>query len=338
MRVFVTGGLGFIGSHTCVELLNAGYDVAVLDNLSNSDKSVVDRIEQIAGRKIIFFEGDVRERTCIQVAFTKFSPDAVIHFAGLKAVGDSVQQPLRYYNWNVAASITLFQVMAETNVKTLVFSSSATVYGHPATTLINESSPIMPTSPYGHSKAMIEQILADMVNADSTWRIARLRYFNPAGAHKSGLLGECPKGTPSNLMPYIAQVAAGKLPELKIFGGDYNTPDGTGVRDYIHVMDLADGHVAALTYLGQQAGLITVNFGTGCGYSVLEMVLAVERISGKKVPYRIVERRTGDAEECVADVSKAMSLLGWNARYGLDEICCDLLKWETNQFRQATVI
>lgn len=329
MKILVTGGLGFIGSHTCVSLLDAGYVVAVLDNLSNSDIGVLQRIEQITGHLPVFFEGDVRDSARLQAVFAEFEPNAVIHFAGLKAVGESVEHPLRYYEWNVAGSITLFQVMAQSNVRILVFSSSATVYGNPRTVPIDESAPVAPANPYGHSKAIIEQILADMSGSDSTWRIARLRYFNPVGAHKSGLIGECPIGIPNNLLPFISQVAIGKLDGLKIYGGDYNTPDGTGVRDYIHVVDLADGHLAALNYLVKQEGLLTVNLGTGSGHSVLEMVRAFERVSGKRVPYQIVERRAGDIAQCVADVSKARSLLGWQTRLGLDEMCRDLWHWQS---------
>jgi UDP-glucose 4-epimerase len=329
VRILVTGGLGFIGSHTCVSLLDAGYVVAVLDNLSNSDRGVLQRIEQITRRAPVFFEGDVRDSARLQAVFAEFEPDAVIHFAGLKAVGESVEQPLRYYEWNVAGSITLFQVMAQSNVKMLVFSSSATVYGNPRAVPIDENASVAPTNPYGYSKAAIEQILADISVSDSTWRIARLRYFNPVGAHNSGLIGEFPSGIPNNLMPYISQVAIGKLDRLKIYGGDYNTPDGTGVRDYIHVVDLADGHLAALKYLVKQEGLLTVNLGTGSGRSVLEMVRAFERISGKRVPYQIVERRVGDIAQCVAEVSKAQKLLGWQTKFGLDEMCRDLWQWQS---------
>lgn len=329
MRILVTGGLGYIGSHTCVAFLDAGHDVAVLDNLSNSDKVVVARITQITGRNPIFFEGDIRDSVFLRAVFADFQPEAVVHFAGLKAVGESVEQPLRYYEWNVSGSIALLQVMAQTGLKKLIFSSSATVYGKPSSVPIAEDAPIAPTNPYGHSKAIVEQILDDMVSCDPTWRIARLRYFNPVGAHKSGLIGECSSGTPNNLMPYISQVAIGKLDELKIFGGDYNTPDGTGVRDYIHVMDLANGHLAALNYLVKQVGLLTVNLGTGCGYSVLEMVSAYERASGKTVPYRIVERRAGDVCQCYAEVSKARSLLDWQAEFGLGTMCLDSWRWQT---------
>ena len=328
--VLVTGGLGFVGSHTSVELLNSGYDVVIVDNLYNSTLSVVDNIEKITGRNVTFIEGDVRDKDQLRAVFAEFRPDAVMHFAGLKAVGESVEQPLRYYEWNVSASVTLFQVMEEADVKALVFSSSATVYGHLSSSPIYEEAPVTPTNPYGNSKAIIEQILADMVNTDPTWRIARLRYFNPVGAHPSALIGERPKGVPNNLMPYVAQVAAGKLPELKVFGIDYNTPDGTGVRDYIHVVDLAEGHISALNYLRNQSGLLTVNLGTGRGNSVFDMISAMEQVSGKSIPYCVAERRSGDVAECVADVSRAYNLLGWKAKLGLDEMCRDLWRWQTS--------
>lgn len=331
LRVLVTGGLGFVGSHVSVELLNSGHDLVIVDNLYNSTLSVVDKIKKITGRNVAFFEGDVRDKNLLRSIFAEFQPDAVMHFAGLKSVGESVLQPLRYYEWNVSASVTLLQVMKEADVKTLVFSSSATVYGHLFSSPVDEEAPISPTNPYGNSKAIIEQIVADMVNTDPTWSVARLRYFNPVGAHPSALIGEKPKGVPNNLMPYVAQVAAGTLPELKVFGIDYNTPDGTGIRDYIHVVDLAEGHVAALNYLQNKSGLLTINLGTGRGHSVLDMIGAMERVSGKRVPYRVVERRSGDVAQCVADVSRAFNLLGWEAKLELDEICRDLWRWQTSQ-------
>ena len=329
MRILVTGGAGYIGSHTCVALLDEGYEVAILDNLSNSSMEAVERIKLIAKRRPDFFNADVREQVAVELVFDKFKPDAVIHFAGLKSVGESVQDPLRYYDWNVTGSLTLFQVMAKRDVKTLIFSSSASVYGDAADVPIRESAPIAPANPYGQSKAMIERILADLVAADSEWRVARLRYFNPMGAHESGLIGEDPNGVPNNLSPYISQVAVGKLNELKIFGGDYPTPDGTGVRDYIHVMDLALGHLAALNHLARAQGLLTLNLGTGRGCSVLEMVTAFEKACGKPVPYRVVDRRPGDVAQSFADPSEAARTLGWSTRWNLDDMCRDAWRWQS---------
>lgn len=329
MRILVTGGAGYIGSHTCVALLGEGYEVAILDNLSNSSMEAIERIKLIAKRRPDFFNADVREQVAVELVFDKFKPDAVIHFAGLKSVGESVQDPLRYYDWNVTGSLTLFQVMAKRGVKTLIFSSSASVYGDAADVPIRENAPIAPANPYGQSKAMIERILADLVAADSEWRVARLRYFNPMGAHESGLIGEDPNGVPNNLSPYISQVAVGKLNELKIFGGDYPTPDGTGVRDYIHVMDLALGHLAALNHLARAQGLLTLNLGTGRGCSVLEMVAAFEKACGKPVPYRVVDRRPGDVAQSFADPSEAARTLGWSTRWNLDDMCRDAWRWQS---------
>ncbi|OIQ87101.1 UDP-glucose 4-epimerase [mine drainage metagenome] len=329
MRILVTGGAGYIGSHTVVALLEAGHQVAVLDNLSNSDIAVINRVKQITGKSPAFFKADVRDGSALGNIFSHFRPEAVIHFAGLKAVGESVQQPLRYYEWNVGGSVALFQAMDQAGVRTLIFSSSATVYGDPKEVPIPENAPIAPTSPYGHSKAMIEQVLADVAAANPEWRIARLRYFNPVGAHESGLIGESPNDVPNNLMPYISQVAVGKLNELRIFGGDYATEDGTGVRDYIHVMDLAQGHMAALDFLEGQTGLHTINLGTGRGCSVLEIVKAFEKASGQHVPYRIVERRPGDVALCFSDPSEAERLLGWKARYSLEDMCRDAWRWQS---------
>lgn len=329
MRVLVTGGSGYIGSHTCVALLEAGHEVAILDNLSNSRIEVIERIKLITKHTPVFFNVDVRDQAAVETVFASFHPEAVIHFAGLKAVGESLQNPLRYYEWNVSGSVVLFQVMKQNNVKRLVFSSSANVYGDATEIPIRENTHIAPTNPYGQSKAMIEQILADLMVSDIEWRIASLRYFNPMGAHESGLIGEDPNGVPSNLPPYISQVAVGKLNELQIFGGDYCTPDGTGVRDYIHVMDLAFGHLAALDYLLRERGMLTVNLGTGHGYSVLEMVRAFEKASGKKVPYRIVEKRFGDVAQSFADASKAEQLIGWKARFGLEKMCGDAWRWQS---------
>ena len=329
MKILVTGGLGYIGSHTYVVLLENGHDVAILDNLSNSSINVVDRLKQLTQKAPIFFNVDVREQDAVEAVFDSFQPDAVIHFAGLKSVGESLKDPLRYYEWNVSGSLALFQVMKKRNVKRLVFSSSANVYGDAMEVPIPESTCIAPTNPYGQSKAMIEQILADLVDTDTGWRIARLRYFNPMGAHPSGVIGEDPNGAPNNLPPYISQVAVGQRDELRIFGGDYSTPDGTGVRDYIHVMDLAVGHLAALDYLSKEDGMLTVNLGTGRGYSVLEMVKAFEMASGNSVPYRIVDRRPGDVAISYADPREAERLLGWKANLGLHEMCRDAWYWQS---------
>jgi UDP-glucose 4-epimerase len=326
-KYLVTGGLGYIGSHTCVELLDAGHDVRVVDNLSNSKRAVLDRIEAICGRRPEFVKADIRDRGAMAVALT--GREAVIHFAGLKAVGESVEQPLRYYRNNVEGSIALFDAMAETGVKTIVFSSSATVYGDPASVPIREDAPLSATNPYGRSKLIIEDILRDVARADPDWRIALLRYFNPVGAHVSGLIGEDPNGIPNNLMPYVAQVAVGKLACLSVFGDDYPTPDGTGVRDYIHVVDLAKGHLAALEALERQGGLLTVNLGTGRGYSVLDMVRAFEAASGRRVAYRIAPRRAGDIATCYADPTLAAGLLGWRAEKGLQEMCVDAWRWQS---------
>ncbi len=327
--ILVTGGVGYIGSHTVGELLGAGFDVFVIDNLCNSRASVLDRIGSIAGRVPDFVQMDVRDRAGLRQLFADHRFDAVIHFAGLKAVGESVAQPLSYYDNNVGGSIVLFEVMAEAGVKTLVFSSSATVYGDPHRVPICEDFPLSATNPYGRSKLMIEDMLRDLAHSDPSWRIALLRYFNPVGAHSSGLIGEDPNGIPNNLMPFVAQVAAGRLPELSVFGADYPTPDGTGVRDYIHVVDLAQGHLAALHVLADRsAGVLTVNLGTGRGYSVLEMVRAFEKASGRSIPYRLVDRRPGDVATCYADPSKAAELFGWRAQRGIDEMCADTWRWQ----------
>ena len=323
----VTGGLGYIGSHTCVELLGAGHRVTVIDNLSNSKPAVLERIERIVGKRPSFVEADIRNHAALTEALA--GCEAVIHFAGLKAVGESVSKPIDYYSNNVAGSIALFAAMAQTGVKTLVFSSSATVYGDPHAVPIREHFPLSATNPYGRSKLMIEDILRDVAKADSAWRIALLRYFNPVGAHASGLIGEDPNGIPNNLMPFVAQVAVGKLDRLSVFGSDYPTPDGTGVRDYIHVVDLARGHLAALGSLERDGGLLTVNLGTGRGYSVLEMVAAFEQASGRSVPYRIAPRRPGDIACCYADPALAERLLGWRAGHDLDRMCRDAWRWQS---------
>ncbi len=328
MRILVTGGAGYIGSHTCVELLNAGYDVVVVDNLRNSKIAALERVEKITGKKVDFIQLDLRERDKLNEVFERFSIDAVLHFAGLKAVGESVQIPLEYYENNVHGTIVLCQVMQVHNIRKLVFSSSATVYGSPEQMPIREDFPIAPLNPYGHSKAMIEQILRDLYISDPTWQVTLLRYFNPVGAHPSGLIGEDPNGIPNNLFPFITQVAVGRLPYLRVFGNDYPTPDGTGIRDYIHVVDLALGHLSALEKL-IQPGVYTYNLGTGRGYSVLEVVSAFERACGKPIPYRIVERRPGDAAVSFADPSLAQKELGWFARRSLDDMCQDAWRWQS---------
>jgi UDP-glucose 4-epimerase len=323
----VTGGTGYIGSHAAVELLSVGHDVFIVDNLSNSKPSVLERIARIAGRRPGFAQIDVRDRAGLRRLFAERRFDAVIHFAGLKAVGESVAKPLAYYDNNVSGSVALFDCMGEAGVKTIVFSSSATVYGDPASVPVREDFPLAATNPYGRCKLMIEEILRDLQKADPAWRVALLRYFNPAGAHASGMIGEDPDGVPNNLMPYIAQVAVGRLPELPVYGGDYPTPDGTGVRDFVHVVDLARGHLAALDAL-RQPGVLTVNLGTGRGYSVLEMVRAFAVASGKPVPYRIVARRPGDIARCYADPALARRLLGWQTQFGLEAMCADTWRWQ----------
>ena len=328
MKILVTGGLGYIGSHTCVELMAAGHDVVVIDNLSNSKRSVHERVCGIAGKDFVFLEVDVRDRPAVEAVFAQHGIDAVIHFAGLKAVGESVSQPLRYYDNNVTGSLVLFESMAKFGVKTLVFSSSATVYGDPASVPIFEHFPLSATNPYGRSKLMIEEMLRDVVLADSSWRIALLRYFNPVGAHESGLIGEDPNGIPNNLLPYIAQVADGRREMLSVYGGDYPTVDGTGMRDYIHVVDLALGHVKTLDKLAAVTGVYTYNLGTGRGNSVLEMVRAFEQASGKAVPYKIVARRAGDIASCYADAGLAERELGWKAERDIAQMCTDSWRWQ----------
>jgi UDP-glucose 4-epimerase len=329
MKILVTGGMGYIGSHTVVELLNAGYDVVVVDNLSNAQASVQDRIEKIAGRKFEFAEADIRDRAAMERVFGAHQVGAVIHFAGLKAVGESVAQPLRYYDNNVSGSVVLFETMAKFGVKTVVFSSSATVYGDPASVPILESFPLSATNPYGRSKLMIEDILRDLFKAEPDWRIALLRYFNPVGAHESGLIGEEPNGIPNNLVPYIAQVANGQREKLSVYGGDYPTPDGTGMRDYIHVVDLAIGHVKTLDKLATAPGVVTYNLGTGRGNSVLEMVQAFEKACGKPIPYQVVARRPGDIAKCYADPSRARDELGWTAERDIAQMCADSWRYQT---------
>lgn len=330
MKVLVTGGAGYIGSHTTLALLQAGFDLVVLDNLSNSSAKSLSRVAKIAGRSATFVVGDLRDSTLLGRLFAEHSVDAVLHFAGVKAVGESVVQPLRYYDNNVHGSQVLLQAMADAGVFSFVFSSSATVYGDPAQMPISETCPVgQPTNPYGRSKLMVEDMLRDLAISDPRWRIAILRYFNPVGAHESGLIGEDPNGIPDNLIPYIAQVAVGKLPELSVFGNDYPTHDGTGVRDYIHVADLAEGHLRALEALQARFGAHVWNLGTGQGYSVLDMVRAFEAASGKPVPYRIAPRRPGDIATCYADPSKAERELGWKAHRGLDEMMRDAWRWQS---------
>ncbi len=328
--MLVTGGAGYIGSHTCVVLLEAGVEVVVVDNLDNSSEESLRRVEQITGKKPIFYKEDIRNKAAMAKIFANEKPSSVIHFAGLKAVGESVEKPLEYYDNNVTGTLALLEVMRDAGVKTIVFSSSATVYGDPASVPIKEDFPLSATNPYGRSKLIIEDMLRDINLPDESWKIALLRYFNPVGAHESGLIGEDPNGIPNNLMPYVSQVAVGKLPKLNVFGGDYATKDGTGVRDYIHVVDLAKGHLAALKALTSWRGNkpLTVNLGTGQGYSVLDMVKAFENASGKKVPYEIVARRPGDIAECFADPAYAKEILGWEAEFGVERMCEDGWRWQ----------
>ncbi len=331
MAILVTGGVGFIGSHTVVELQNAGYDVVILDNLCNASPKVIDRIEAITGKKAPFYKVDIRDRKGLEEIFAKEKIDSCIHFAGLKAVGESVQKPLEYYDNNISGTLTLLEVMRENGCKNIIFSSSATVYGDPAFVPITEECPKgVCTNPYGWTKSMLEQIMTDMQKADPEWNVVLLRYFNPIGAHKSGTMGENPNGIPNNLMPYITQVAVGIREELGVFGNDYDTPDGTGVRDYIHVVDLALGHVKALKKIEENAGLSIYNLGTGQGYSVLEVVHNFEEASGVKIPYSIRPRREGDIATCYADASKAKAELGWEAQYGIKEMCEDSWRWQKN--------
>ena len=327
--ILLTGGAGYIGSHAAIEFIKAGYSVVVLDNLSNSKQEAVKRTQALAGVNFDFIEGDIRDRALLDKVFAQYDIKSVVHFAGLKAVGESVQQPLRYYDNNVNGSLVLFEAMTAANVHTIVFSSSATVYGDPHTVPIKEDFPLSTTNPYGASKLMIENILRDVHVANPQWRIALLRYFNPTGAHESGLIGEDPNGIPNNLMPYIAQVASGKRAALQVFGGDYATHDGTGVRDYIHVTDLVKGHVKALQYLEQHQELITVNLGTGKGYSVLDMLKAMEQAANKTIPYQITDRRAGDIAACYADPEYAFNKIGWKAEFDQQAMCQDTWRWQS---------
>ncbi|MBC7697515.1 MAG: UDP-glucose 4-epimerase GalE [Bacteroidia bacterium] len=330
MTILITGGAGYIGSHTCLQILEAGYDIVVMDNFSNSQVESLNRIQTIAGKKIPFIKADVRDKEALRAIFKDYPITAVIHFAGLKAVGESTEKPQLYYDNNVVGSLNLFEVMRESNVKNIVFSSSATVYGDPASVPIQEDFPLSATNPYGRTKLMVEDILRDLHVADNSWRVALLRYFNPIGAHSSGLIGEDPNGIPNNLLPYVAQVAVGRLAKLRIFGNDYATHDGTGVRDYIHVMDLADGHVAALNYLIKNEALLTLNLGTGIGYSVLDVVNAFSKVSGKDIPYEFLARRQGDVAINYADATEAKCRLNWVATRNLEEMCADTWKWQSN--------
>jgi len=329
MKILVTGGAGYIGSHTVVLLVEAGYEVVIFDNFCNSSRESIRRVEKIVGKTLTVVEGDIRSKDDLEKVFNSHNIDAVIHFAGLKAVGESVEQPMRYYDNNIGGTITLCEVMAKHNCKSIIFSSSATVYGDPHTTPILENFPTSATNPYGRSKLFVEEILRDFYVSDNEWKVVLLRYFNPVGAHASGTIGEDPNGIPNNLMPFIAQTAVGKRDHLSVFGDDYDTPDGTGVRDYIHVVDLAQGHLNALDRLTDFSEPMTINLGTGKGYSVLEMVKAFERASGKKVPFKIVERRAGDIATCFADPSYAKELLDWKAKRGIEEMCEDSWRWQS---------
>ncbi|WP_027701419.1 UDP-glucose 4-epimerase GalE [Metaclostridioides mangenotii] len=328
MTVLVTGGAGYIGSHTCIELLEAGHNVVIVDNLCNSNKIVVDRIEELSGKKPVFYEFDVTNVEKMETVFREQKIDSIIHFAALKAVGESVKKPIEYYSNNLISTLVLFDLMKAFNVKNFVFSSSATVYGEPETCPILEDFPLSVTNPYGRTKLIIEEMLTDIYKSDHSFNIALLRYFNPVGAHKSGRIGEEPNGIPNNLMPYITKVAIGTLQELSVFGRDYPTHDGTGVRDYIHVLDLASGHVKALEKLRENPGLVIYNLGTGKGYSVIDLVKAFSEASGKDIPYKITDRRDGDVAICYADSSKAYKELGWKAKYELDEMCQDSWRWQ----------
>lgn len=327
--VLVTGGAGYIGSHACVEIVSAGHQVVVMDNLQNSSSEAIERVSHIAGQTIRFYQADIRDKGALDEVFKAYPIGAVMHFAGLKAVGESVARPLDYYNNNVGGSIALFEAMMRHGVGQIVFSSSATVYGQPRSVPIREDAPFDAANPYGRTKVMIEQILGDVAQACPSWRVAVLRYFNPVGAHESGLIGEDPRGIPNNLMPYISQVAVGRREYLSVWGSDYPTPDGTGVRDYIHVVDLAKGHVAALARLNHIKGVVTYNLGTGCGYSVLEVIRAFELATGKAIPYRLADRRAGDVPVCFANPQKAEVELGWRARKGLSEMCGDSWRWQS---------
>lgn len=330
MTILLTGGAGYIGSHTCLQLLEMGHDVVVVDNLSNSQLESVYRVMNISGKEFPFINADIRNKNAMRSVFKKHSISAAIHFAGLKAVGESNENPLQYYDNNVVGTLNLLEVMSEFNVKTIVFSSSATVYGDPETLPIKEDFPLSTTNPYGRTKLMVEDILRDLHCSDNSWRIALLRYFNPIGAHSSGLIGEDPNGIPNNLLPYVTQVAVGRLSKLRVFGNDYATHDGTGVRDYIHVMDLADGHVDAVNYLFENQAMITVNLGTGQGYSVLDVINTFSKVSKKEIPFEILPRRLGDVAINYADAQRAKDIFGWVAKRDLEEMCADAWKWQSS--------
>lgn len=331
MKVLVTGGAGYIGSHTCVELIENGYDVVIVDNFCNSSEKVINRLKVITGKDIVFYNVDIRDSEGLSKVFETEKPDLVIHFAGLKAVGESVSKPIEYYENNIAGTLNLAMVMRKYNCKNIIFSSSATVYGEPAFIPITEQCPKgVCTNPYGWTKHMLEQILTDIYTSDNSWNVILLRYFNPIGAHKSGLIGEDPKGIPNNLLPYVAQVAVGKLQTIGVFGNDYDTPDGTGVRDYIHVVDLAKGHVKAIDAIKKNPGVKIYNLGTGNGYSVLDVIKAFSKACGKELPYVIKPRRPGDIASCYSDATLAKEELGWEAQYGIDEMCEDSWRWQSN--------
>ena len=330
MKILVTGGAGYIGSHTCIELLNEGHEVVVVDNLSNSKEESLRRVQELTGKNLTFHKVDLRDKAGLNAVFKDAAIDSVVHFAGLKAVGESVSIPLDYYDNNITGTLVLCEVMAANGVKNIVFSSSATVYGDPATVPITEDFPLSATNPYGRSKLFVEDILGDLYVSDDTWNVALLRYFNPVGAHVSGRIGEDPNDIPNNLMPYVSQVAIGKLESLSVFGDDYPTPDGTGVRDYIHVVDLALGHVKALEKLTTNPGVVIYNLGTGNGYSVLDMVKAFEKASGKTVTYKVVDRRPGDIAVCYANPAKAKQDIGWEATRGIEEMCNDAWRWQSD--------
>ena len=330
MAVIVTGGIGYIGSHTSIELLEAGYDVIIVDNLCNSDRIVLDRIKELSVKTPKFYEIDINDKEKMEVVFKENQIDSIIHFAALKAVGESVEKPVEYYLNNIGNTLVLFELMKKYNVKNFVFSSSATVYGNPERLPIDEDCSLSVTNPYGRTKLMIEDMIRDICLADESLNVAILRYFNPIGAHKSGKIGEEPSGIPNNIMPYITKVAVGQLPHLNIFGDDYDTQDGTGVRDYIHVLDLANGHVKALEKLSENPGLVTYNLGTGRGYSVLDLVKAFSKASGREIPYKMADRRPGDIAACYANAEKAENELGWKAKYGIDEMCEDSWRWQSN--------
>lgn len=329
MNILITGGAGFIGTHTLVELLEAGNDAVVFDNYINSKPEALERVRRITGKDFRFYQADMLDKSALDRIFDENRIDAVIHFAGLKAVGESVGQPLRYYYNNITGTLNLLETMSAHNVKNIVFSSSATVYGQPKTVPIKEDFPLKTYNPYGETKLMIERILSDLYVSDREWSVTILRYFNPIGAHKSGLIGEDPAGIPNNLFPYITQVGCGKLPYLNVYGNDYPTPDGTGIRDYIHVVDLAKAHIAALNYSKANRGVEYFNIGTGIGYSVLDLINAYERVTGKKIEYKVTDRRQGDIATCYSDPSKAKKILGWSAQYGIDDMCRDAERWQT---------